>query len=126
MKKVVGVRFSANVPRPANEASVFVDAVSAEWEAASVDGLCDKISQVVVHLVGLTNLWDNSRAGVSTRRGEVDRSRRSGVVHRCEVSWPRLPPSVISKSRAAAAHDPPFAGGPPFPFARLTRDRGAR
>lgn len=42
--KKVDIRFSANVPGPANEASVFVNAVSTEWEAASVDGLRDKIS----------------------------------------------------------------------------------
>ena len=37
--KIIDVRFSANVPSSTDKASVFVDTVSAEWEAPSVDRL---------------------------------------------------------------------------------------
>jgi hypothetical protein len=35
--EVTHVRFSVDVPSPTDEISVLVDAVSAEWETASVD-----------------------------------------------------------------------------------------
>ena len=42
--QTVDVHFSADVPRSADKASVFVDAVSTEREAVSVDGLRKRVS----------------------------------------------------------------------------------
>lgn len=36
---IADLRSSADIPRPADEAPVLVDAVSTEWEAASIEGL---------------------------------------------------------------------------------------
>ena len=46
--QIINVRFSADVPSPADKASVFVDAVPAERKATSVNGLCEVKGQGTV------------------------------------------------------------------------------
>jgi hypothetical protein len=64
--RIADLHSSADIPRPADEAPVFINAVSTEWEPTSIKRLRKKKVRTCLDPNGWTNFWHNSRAGIST------------------------------------------------------------